>query len=512
MITKLKINGFKNLVKVDIRFGPFTCIAGTNAVGKSNLFDALKFVSSLTEKTLLDAAKSVRSEGQKNSDIRGLFHRIGDAYAEQMSFEIEMIIPKEGVDELGQTAKATITTVRYTLVLALKKEEILSNDGLLEILKEELVPITQRDAKRSIGFDHKNAWENSVIEGRRSTQVPFISTEGGGPERIIKFHQDGGSRGKPISRKANQLPKTVLSTADASQNPTALIVKNEMQSWQMLQLEPSALRKSDEFHAISSAHLGADGSHLPATLYRLKLENEKTHDNPNIYQQLSNRLSELIGDVSTIDVDKDDKRELLTLMLTSRDGTKHPARSLSDGTLRFLGLAVLEMDQQSSGVICLEEPENGIHPEKIKAVIKLLQDMSMDVESAFEKDNPLRQVIINTHSPAVVQQVPEDSLLMAELREDVNDKNVRYKRAVFSPLKDTWRTRMHDFNGRPASLNTLLSYLNPTDFSNEDESDGLAADKLHEKPGKTDKHDKIDKNRRVIDRSDVQVQLSLIFR
>lgn len=73
MITKLKIDGFKNLVNVDIRFGPFTCIAGMNAVGKSNLFDALKFISDLTEKTLLDAAKSVRSEGQKNADIRGLF-------------------------------------------------------------------------------------------------------------------------------------------------------------------------------------------------------------------------------------------------------------------------------------------------------------------------------------------------------------------------------------------------------------------------------------------------------
>ena len=503
MITRLKIDGFKNLVKVDIRFGPFTCIAGTNAVGKSNLFDALKFISDLTEKTLLDAAKSVRSEGQKNSDIRGLFHRIGDNYAEQMRFEIEMIIPKEGVDELGQTATATITTVRYTLVLALKKEDILSNDGPLEILVEELVPITQTEARRSIAFDHKKAWTDSVFQGRRSTQAPFISTERDGPERIIKFHQDGGSSGKPILRKASQLPKTVLSTAwDASQNPTALIVKNEMQSWQMLQLEPSALRKPDEFFAISSARLSADGSHLPATLYRLKVENDKTFEKPNIYQLLANRLSELIGDVSTIDIDKDDKRELLTLMLTSKDGTRHPARALSDGTLRFLGLAVLELDQQLSGVICLEEPENGIHPEKIKAVIKLLQDMSMKTNYPFEKDNPLRQVIINTHSPAVVQQVPEDSLLMAELQEDVSDNNMHYKRAVFSPLKDTWRTRMPDFNGRTASLNKLLSYLNPTDFSDTDEYDGTSTDELFERA---------EKKKRVIDRSDVQKQLSILF-
>lgn len=499
MITRLKIDGFKNLVKVDIRFGPFTCIAGANAVGKSNLFDALTFISDLTEKTLLDAAKSVRGEGQKNADIRGLFHRVGDNYAEQMSFEIEMIISKEGVDELGQTAKATITTVRYTLVLALRKEESLSNDGLLEIIKEELVPIVQRDAKRSIGFDHKNAWANSVVEGR-STQAPFISTEQEGPERIIKFHPDGGSSGKPVSRKASLLPKTVLSTADASQNATALLVKKEMQSWQMLRLQPSAMRQPDEFYTIASAELGVDGSHLPALLYRLKLENDKTLGRPDVYQLLSNRLFELTGDVAAIEVDKDEKRELLTLMLTSKDGTKHPARALSDGTLRFLGLAVLELDPRPSRVICLEEPENGIHPDKINAVIKLLQDISMDTDFPFGKDNPLRQVMINTHSPAVVQQVPEDSLLMAELQEDTDEDGLRYKRAAFSPLKDTWRTKMPDFSGRTVSLGKLLSYLNPTNFSNPGADDGLT-NKTRNKPFR----------KRVIDREDVQKQLSLIF-
>ena len=43
MLTRLKVNGFKNLVDVDVYFGPFTCVAGANAVGKSNLFDAIHF-------------------------------------------------------------------------------------------------------------------------------------------------------------------------------------------------------------------------------------------------------------------------------------------------------------------------------------------------------------------------------------------------------------------------------------------------------------------------------------
>lgn len=40
MLTRLEVDGFKNLVGVEVDFGPLTCIAGPNSVGKSNLFDA----------------------------------------------------------------------------------------------------------------------------------------------------------------------------------------------------------------------------------------------------------------------------------------------------------------------------------------------------------------------------------------------------------------------------------------------------------------------------------------
>lgn len=73
MLTRLHIKGFKNLVDVDIRFGPFTCIAGANGVGKSNLFDAIAFLSALSEKPLIDAALSVRDEGAKQVTYEAFF-------------------------------------------------------------------------------------------------------------------------------------------------------------------------------------------------------------------------------------------------------------------------------------------------------------------------------------------------------------------------------------------------------------------------------------------------------
>lgn len=78
MITRLKIDGFKNLVNVDVHLDSFVCIAGANAVGKSNLFDAIRFLSELAEHRIMDAARSVRSESQKASDIRDIFSKINN--------------------------------------------------------------------------------------------------------------------------------------------------------------------------------------------------------------------------------------------------------------------------------------------------------------------------------------------------------------------------------------------------------------------------------------------------
>lgn len=120
-----------------------------------------------------------------------------------------------------------------------------------------------------------------------------------------------------------------------------------------------------------------------------------------------------------------ERRELLTLEVTDHDGTVHPARSLSDGMLRFLALAILEADPQARGLVCLEEPENGIHPRRIPAMLQLLQDIAVDVECPVGPDDLLRQVIVNTHSPAVVPQVPDASLLVAEWKEIVQEDSSR---------------------------------------------------------------------------------------
>ncbi|MCS7056602.1 MAG: AAA family ATPase [Thermoflexales bacterium] len=424
-----------------------------------------------------------------------------------------MIVPEKATDDLGQEAKASITFLRYSLTLRLIEEDRKlaavpqregssgSEGSLLQIESEELTGINLGDAAGKLLFPHSPEWRKSVIKGRRS--APLISTEPAEGGNLIKVHQDG-RQGRALRLRAASLPRTVLSASNAAENPTILAARREMQSWRLLQLEPSALRKPDEFTA--PTRLATDGRHLPATLFRLAYghtplsangeSNGKEERAERVYAQVANRLSELIDDLRTLRVDRDIQRELLTLYATSRDGTAHPARSLSDGTLRFLALAVLEMDPQAQGVICLEEPENGIHPSRIPSMLRLLQDIACDTSSSVGEDNPLRQVIVNTHSPSVVAEVPEDSLLVARLVEQVDKEGRRYTKVQFAALPDTWRS--HAGQTPLVKKGELLSYLSPIVPSN-----GFSSAPEKASSSSTTQA----RRRRVVDRPDLQPYL-----
>ena len=487
MLTRLKISGFKNLIDVDVPLGPFTCIAGANGTGKSNLFDAIQFLSALANGTLIDAAQSVRNEEGGASDVRNLFYRIGNTDTTQMSFEAEMIISQEGVDDLGQQAKATTTLLRYRVVLAYRVDDHRSSLGSLELIEERLEHLKLGDWGKYLKFaDRRIDWRDSVLKGKR--RVPFISTRIQGENRVIKIHQDGRNSSRPQTILSKTLPRTVLSTINTAESPTALLARREMQSWRLLQLEPSSLREPDEF--TTPPGLGSDGSHLPATLYQLARSQKSTNltskkeEDTWIYDQVAARLSELIDDVAAVRIDRDERRELLTLEVTDHSGTVYPARALSDGALRFLALSVLELNPKATGLICVEEPENSIHPSRIPSVLRLLQDIATDVGCPIGSDNPLCQVIVNTHSASVVQEIFDDALLIAELREVVQDGQ-RFNGVRFNWLSDTWRAAALP-DVPPVSKGQLLAYLGPA------------------MPRTPLPKSKLKRNQRVIDRSDIQ--------
>lgn len=187
---------------------------------------------------------------------------------------------------------------------------------------------------------------------------------------LINVHQDGGSRGKPRPSSAARAPRTIVSTTTAADDQTILAARREMQQWRMLALEPSAMRNPDSTWV--DPHPTATGAHLAATLYRMARER-----NEDIYAEVASQAAALT-DVRAVKVDYDERRDSLTLLAKLGTGPWLPARSLSDGTLRFLALCILRTDESIGGLLCMEEPENGIHPGRIGSLIELVRSLGVD--------------------------------------------------------------------------------------------------------------------------------------
>jgi predicted ATPase len=330
------------------------------------------------------------------------------------------------------------------------------------------------------------------VLGRRTS--PYISTEIEGDETVVSLHADsvgGLGGGRPRRVPASNLPRTMLSSVNnAAEHRTLVLAQEEMASWTQLQLEPSALRAPDGFTA--SRSIGPSGAHLPATLYELAQTAERDHPGGagDVYARVANRLSQLVENVRRVSVDVDEKRQLLNIAMTDRHDTEHIASALSDGTLRFLALTVMEADPKSRRLLCLEEPENGMHPLRIAAVIELLGDLAVDVQEPVDADNPLRQVIINTHSPSVVACVHDDALLLAQSGPGMWN-GAESSRLSIRHLSKTWRDAEAD-NEPTVTRGDLLAYLNPIASIVSEEQEGRV--------GVT----------RVMQRKDMQLELPLV--
>ena len=94
MLTRLEVDGFKNLLKFEVDFGPFNCIAGPNGVGKSNIFDAIRFLSLLADNTITEAARKVRGE-LETADVRDIFWTDGKDRANEFRIAAEMIVDSQ---------------------------------------------------------------------------------------------------------------------------------------------------------------------------------------------------------------------------------------------------------------------------------------------------------------------------------------------------------------------------------------------------------------------------------
>lgn len=387
MITKIEISGFKSFHDFQMEFTPFTVIAGTNASGKSNLFDALHLLQKLTQTDLRTAFSNERGE-----PIELFTQYDADHYAKKISINVEMLINKHIKDNWGEEAELKYTRLRYELVIE-RRENKLGIDELF-VTHEELKTIKHADdiwIKKFISDKTvRYHWRPKVSSGRRAK--PYIQTIKKNGKISFHIPQDSKAGGK--STPGNAVAQTILSSINSVDFPHAFAAKEEIANWKFLQLNPEVLRQPSKY--LSETALGSEGENLASTLFRIK------QDFPFDIKNISRRLNDMLPNIVELDVLDDKQNKQYIIKVKSEEGTEFTSRVLSEGTLRLLVLCVLLYDDEFNSLLCFEEPENGVHPGRINAMVDLLNDLSVDFN---DPNTPLRQVLVNTHSPTLISNV-----------------------------------------------------------------------------------------------------------
>jgi AAA15 family ATPase/GTPase len=65
MLTRIEVSGFKSFESFGLDLRPLTAIVGPNASGKSNLFDALRFLSFLAQFDIRTAMQDLRGKPEE---------------------------------------------------------------------------------------------------------------------------------------------------------------------------------------------------------------------------------------------------------------------------------------------------------------------------------------------------------------------------------------------------------------------------------------------------------------
>ncbi len=392
MITRIEIDGFKSFVDFQMELTPLTVIAGTNASGKSNLFDALHLLSNLSKMNL----RSAFSSKQLRGEVSELFTKFDDSTsAEEMHFVVEMLVPRLIRDNWGGSAEVKTPRMRYEL----KIKKSFNSQGFeeLSVAYEELSRISTDKDEWSKRYLKKRTdiWKSKKSGG---SGKPYIYTEEERGHPTIKIRQDGGQGGR--SMLANSVNQTVLGSINSVDFPHIYAAQQEISKWDFMQLNPELLREPTRYDANYSDEIGHAGENLAAALHRLNQQD------PYIMEKIVMKLSSFLSGYTKLEVRDDKANKQFIFNLQSGDGKSFSSRVLSEGTLRLLVLCVMLYDDKFQGLLCFEEPENGIHPYRINAMAELLKLLTTNFD---DEDNLLRQVIVNTHSPILLKYLTNEN-------------------------------------------------------------------------------------------------------
>lgn len=359
MIKRLDLYNFKSFEKADVEFGPLTALVGTNASGKSNLRDALKFLHGVGRGYNLAEIFGGKSlfGGKVWDGLRGGV--AGTPRQGQNRFDLSVTLGIPNGKEAGEGEATYCVAVEIVggepRVVA---EHLKHNGRPLYDTHDEDEPVASHETK--------------VIEARlRLTEaVPPVRTTFSG-------HQ-------PILSQVGDVPELTLEAAGRGLLKVVSEVRRVLGGMRFLELDTRQMRQPS---APGERTLSETGDNLSSVLQSISEEDR-------LRQAIASWIAELTPmDVASIEFDRYPDGKILAALVEST-GQRVPLVSASDGTLRFLGVLAAVLSPEPPTLLCFEELETGFHPTRLALVLDLLE---------MKTRSRALQVMATTHSPQLVR-------------------------------------------------------------------------------------------------------------
>jgi predicted ATPase len=350
MLKELQLTNFKSFAgqSEPIPLSPVTMLIGANASGKSNLLDAIRFLQGIGSGLTIAEVLSGKWLGGHlvYPGLRGGAEEICWAGENQFSIQAHLesnpVVPSIGGPENSDHAamrQSPGTAVRHRVACQAMPNPTI----LLESLE--------------FGPDFEQRVSSSPPRG-----ISLLAT----------------------IRSASEL---------RDEQDHAVPLLDFYGSIRMLELQASAMKS---YSPAAAQELGERGENLSTILSRICSRQERK---ARLLDWLSELCSPEIADIDFIRTEVGD----LMVRLIEGDGQRRQisARSISDGTLRFMGLLAALFSANEGTLFLLEEIENGLHPTRVHLAVELLEQ--------FAESRKL-QIIATTHSSQVLQSLGENSL------------------------------------------------------------------------------------------------------
>jgi len=180
-------------------------------------------------------------------------------------------------------------------------------------------------------------------------------------------------------------------------------------------------RKGQKLSRSGNQRLSFSANNLEAVLKRI-LQNEA------VREEIFEWLELFVPSFKAVEVDERNE-----LRWFEKSSVEHFTKDLiSDGTYNILALLTAVYQSKEPQFLCIEEPENGLHPEVIMTLVDFFR------QQCEEKGH---YIWLNTHSESVVKKLTTDEIVLVEKKQGATQiRQIKGRNIYDIPTDDAWLT------------------------------------------------------------------------